>query len=214
MVDFFSKLFSSDFMPHGHCYLWKPDILWLNVISDALIAVAYYSIPLTLLAIVKMRRDLVLNWVFVLFACFICACGTTHAMEIWTVWHGTYRVEGIIKLITAAFSVGTATALWTLLPRIPSMPTASYLENQVRERAAAQAELLEVKNTLESQIDERTRELSATIQELERFNDIATNREIRMIELKNEINQLCKELGRKERYASIANSEVDGPVTA
>ena len=40
MVEFFQKLFVSDFMPHGHCYFWSPDIVWLQVISDALITLA------------------------------------------------------------------------------------------------------------------------------------------------------------------------------
>ena len=29
MREFFRRLFSSDgFMPHGHCYLWSPEIVW------------------------------------------------------------------------------------------------------------------------------------------------------------------------------------------
>lgn len=31
MSDFLTALFSSDFMPHGHCYLWKPEIVWLHL---------------------------------------------------------------------------------------------------------------------------------------------------------------------------------------
>jgi len=36
-------------MPHGHCYLWNPGIVWLHVDSDSLFAIAYYFIPLSLL---------------------------------------------------------------------------------------------------------------------------------------------------------------------
>src|SRR5262249_49731025 len=114
MIEFFQKLFSSDFMPHGHCYFWQPAVLWINVLSDAFIALAYYSIPLTLYILVRRRKDLVFNWIFVLFGIFILACGTTHIMEIWNVWHGTYRLTGVIKLITAALSLVTAIVLWPL----------------------------------------------------------------------------------------------------
>ncbi len=31
------------FMPHGHCYLWTPGLLWLMVGSDLLIAFAYFT---------------------------------------------------------------------------------------------------------------------------------------------------------------------------
>ena len=116
MVTFVKNLFTSDFMPHGHCYLWQADIVWLNVISDVLITLAYYSIPITLAYFVRKRRDLPYPWMFLLFGGFIVACGTTHLMEVWTVWHGTYRLAGIIKAITAVLSIGTAILLVRLMP--------------------------------------------------------------------------------------------------
>ena len=61
----------SDFMPHGYCYLWKPEIIWLHAISDGLIALSYYFIPLTLVYLVRKRRDLPFNWVFLMFGVFI-----------------------------------------------------------------------------------------------------------------------------------------------
>src|SRR5215468_7066577 len=118
MLDFLGKLFDSDFMPHGHCYFWRPEIVWLHVSSDALIFLAYACIPLTLARLVRLRKDLVFNWMFLLFGLFILACGTTHAMSIWTLWHGTYRLEGVIKLTTALASVPTAILLMRLLPSI------------------------------------------------------------------------------------------------
>ncbi|NJM99689.1 MAG: hypothetical protein HC800_23365 [Phormidesmis sp. RL_2_1] len=39
---------SNPYMPHGGCYLWQPPLIGLHLLSDALIAVAYYSIPLAL----------------------------------------------------------------------------------------------------------------------------------------------------------------------
>ena len=90
------------FMPHGMCYLWKPDLLALHVVSDSLITLAYFSIPFTLLYFVRRRRDLEFNWMFVCFAVFIVACGATHLMEIVTVWRPEYWVSGTIKAITAA----------------------------------------------------------------------------------------------------------------
>ena len=36
---------STNFMPHGYCYMWDPRIVWLHVITDALIGLSYYAIP-------------------------------------------------------------------------------------------------------------------------------------------------------------------------
>ena len=90
-MDWLHRLFSSDgFMPHGHCYLWRPEVLWLHVLSDGLIFLAYVTIPITLVYFIRKRKDLPFDWMFFCFGVFIVACGTTHAMEIWTLWTPVY----------------------------------------------------------------------------------------------------------------------------
>jgi hypothetical protein len=61
-MEFFRKLLSSgDFMPHGYCYLWRPGLVWLHLMSDALIALAYFSIPFTLIYFIRKRKDVPFN---------------------------------------------------------------------------------------------------------------------------------------------------------
>src|SRR5947209_15977046 len=107
MLEFFRKLFSSDFMPHGTCYLWNPAVLWLNAVSDLTIAVACYTIPILLCIFARKRKDLAFHWIFLAFGSFILACGTTHLVGFWTIWHPMYRLEGVIKAATALLSVTT-----------------------------------------------------------------------------------------------------------
>src|ERR1051326_2582319 len=109
---------TAPFMSHGFCYLWRRNLVSLHVISDSLITLAYYTIPFTLLYLVRKRRDLPFNWMFVAFGVFIIACGTTHLMEIWTIWTPVYWLAGVIKAITAVASVVTAIALIKLVPVI------------------------------------------------------------------------------------------------
>src|SRR4051812_43171922 len=122
-------------MPHGFCYGWNPRILWLHVISDALIGISYYCIPLLLIYLIRKRRDLPFHWMFLMFGAFILGCGSTHIMEIWTVWHPDYLLSGIIKAITAAVSVATALLLIPLLPRVVNLPRAGRLQKRNSERA-------------------------------------------------------------------------------
>ncbi len=129
MIDFFSKLFRSDFMPHGHCYFWRPELVWLHAISDGVIAVSYYFIPLALLYFVRKRKDLPFHWIFIMFGVFILGCGTTHIMEIWNLWHGTYRLAGLFKAITAVASVATAIAFVPLMPKALALPSPAQLQN-------------------------------------------------------------------------------------
>src|SRR5207237_10400861 len=90
VAEFFKQLLSPDFMPHGYCYLWDPGMVWLNVISDALITLSYYCIPIVLIYFVLKNRDIPFNRIFWMFGTFILACGTTHLMEIWNIWHASY----------------------------------------------------------------------------------------------------------------------------
>jgi PAS domain S-box-containing protein len=160
MPDFLKDLLSADgFMPHGHCYLWRPALVWLHVISDALVALAYTSIPFTLLYFVRRRRDLPFHWMFLCFGMFIIACGTTHVMEVWTLWTPTYWLAGVIKGITAAASLPTAVLLIKLVPKALALPTPAQL-------ARAHQDLQRAHEALERRVQERTVELTRKNKEL------------------------------------------------
>jgi signal transduction histidine kinase len=135
----------SQFLPHGVCLLWDESLLLLHVISDSLIALAYYSIPIALIVFVRKRKDLAFSWIFVLFAIFIIACGTTHILGIWMIWHPAYWVDGIVKALTAAVSILTAILLWPLIPKVLELPSPAQLraaynkleeQNRLVERAS------------------------------------------------------------------------------
>jgi two-component system, cell cycle sensor histidine kinase and response regulator CckA len=48
---------SDNFMPHGYCFQWNPLVLWLHVISDAVIVVSYFCIPIVLIYLIVRRRS-------------------------------------------------------------------------------------------------------------------------------------------------------------
>jgi signal transduction histidine kinase len=137
MAAFLERLLdSSMFSPHGICLLWDPELIWLHVASDAVIATAYFSIPVALSIFVSKRRDVDFGWIFWAFAIFIMACGFTHVLSIVTLWLPVYGVEGIIKALTAAASIVTAVILWPLLPKLLALPSPSQL--RAAEAALAQ----------------------------------------------------------------------------
>lgn len=173
-MEFFHKLFQSDFMPHGHCYYWKPEILWLTVGGDALTAAAYYSIPLMLLYFAKTRQDLAHKNMFFLFAAFILLCGTTHVLDIWTAWVPTYRLAGIVKMITGLVSIATAVFLYKSIPAMLAIPsnvqlesTNRQLKDEIAERKKTQLELNLAKDELEMRVQERTAQLFQANRDLE-----------------------------------------------
>ncbi|AFY82784.1 ATP-binding protein [Oscillatoria acuminata] len=117
--DLLGNLLAQDgFIPHGHCYLWKPSLVWLHVTSDTLIGIAYVAISTSLAYFVyKARKNIPFDWMFLAFGAFIIACGMTHFLAVWTLWNPTYWLSGDVKLITAIASVTTAISLPPLIPR-------------------------------------------------------------------------------------------------
>lgn len=145
MLAIIEAVVSGRYAPHGYCLLWQPWLVWTHVLSDGLIAAAYFSIPLALVRFVRRRTDISFGWILWLFAVFILACGTTHVMGIWNLWHGDYGVEAIVKAITALASVPTAVLLWRLIPRALSIPSPSQLQlanDQLRASIAARDEAI------------------------------------------------------------------------
>jgi PAS domain S-box-containing protein len=130
---FVGGYFSTDgFVPHGMRYQWQPGVLATLIIADGLIALAYFFISGTLLYFVHKRIDLKHKWIFLCFAVFIIACGFTHVMGIWTIWHPAYWLSDGIKLVTALSSVSTAILLIRYFPSALRLPAASAIHRIVQ----------------------------------------------------------------------------------
>jgi C4-dicarboxylate-specific signal transduction histidine kinase len=213
MIEFWQKLLASDFMPHGVCFLWNPEIVWLHAISDAVIAISYYLIPLALVYFVRKRTDLPFSWIFLMFGIFILGCGTTHVMELWTLWHGTYRLAGVIKAITAAASVLTAILLVRLMPQALALPS----PGQLRE---ANEKLSRAHDELEGRVRERTKQLADAYTELRAEMDRRVAAEQDRLRAEQTVRTVQTELAHVGRVttmgelaASIAH-EVSQPLSA
>ncbi|TMP37456.1 PAS domain-containing protein [Pseudoalteromonas rubra] len=129
----FESFFHDAYMPHGHCYLWQPHLLWGNVISDLLIATAYFSIPIAIMIFAKKRPDVGGHWLFVLFSSFILLCGLTHLIGIYTVWQGAYGMHALAKMATALVSITTAVYMFRLIPSAIAIPTPNQFQGVSRK---------------------------------------------------------------------------------
>jgi len=169
MQFFRNWLIAGVFIPHGSCYLWSPSLIGLHVASDTLIALSYLSIPITLVHFARKRRDIPFSWMFLCFGAFIVACGSTHMMEVWTIWFPSYWIAGALKAVTACFSVITATLLIQVVPRALALPGTQWLieinrklAGEVEQRAQAESSLRRVSEDLEERVASRTVALEAT----------------------------------------------------
>jgi signal transduction histidine kinase/DNA-binding response OmpR family regulator len=145
-----SILTSNSYIAHGHCYLWQTPLVSLHILSDALIAIAYFSIPTMLIYFVSKRSDVPFSNVFILFGAFIILCGTGHLLDIWTLWHPDYWLTGIEKAITALVSCYTALELIELLPQFLALQTPEQLQAINRELEIQIAERQRTEETLQT----------------------------------------------------------------
>lgn len=132
MNEIFRFLSDTNFIPHGYCLNWSPSLLWAFVVSDSLIFVSYFCLPIALGYFARHRTDFPYTPVLWLFAVFIMACGATHLMDVVVLWKPLYPLAAIFKVLTAIVSVITAFVL------VPLIPKALQLSSPAQLRAANQ----------------------------------------------------------------------------
>jgi signal transduction histidine kinase len=129
--------------------MWRPDLIWLNVVSDAAVAAAFFATALLLGYFVWRRHQhmlLMFRAVFWAYASFIAICGLVRLEEILTLWVPVYGIEGVTKGLLAPVAVVITVGLLLLLPRMLVLPTRiqlqqayAQLEEEIRQRRSAEA---------------------------------------------------------------------------
>ncbi|RPH32082.1 MAG: heavy metal translocating P-type ATPase [Bacteroidales bacterium] len=143
-----------------------PFLMMVMALSNALIAVAYASIPFFLIVFVRKRKDMPFTWIIFLFGLFILACGTTHIMHVIGLWWEVNWWQASVDAICAIVSIATAVVVWPVLPKILSIPSPkqlqmvnSALQEEKNKLIFTQKELQRAYNEVEKLIKERTSEL-------------------------------------------------------
>ncbi|MCL7034989.1 hypothetical protein MKW94_011748 [Papaver nudicaule] len=97
------------------------DIHHLQKVSDVLIAVAYFSIPLELFYFVSCSIIFPFKWILTQFGAFIILCGLTHFLTVFTYAPHSYQLMlslTILKSLTALVSCITSITFVTLIPML------------------------------------------------------------------------------------------------
>ncbi len=155
MWEALERWFAGNFMPHGHCYLWSPAMVWLQVLSNLTIAFAYVAISAALAVILRRIRDIPFSRMYAAFGIFIVTCGATHFLDVATIWHPIYWLDGTVRAVTAIASAGTALMLVPLVPKAVGLARAAEtaherglrLESTYKELAEAHEKAKELERT-------------------------------------------------------------------
>jgi ethylene receptor len=110
--------------------LWSVEsILECQKVSDFLIAVAYFSIPIELLYFISCS-NVPFKWVLLEFIAFIVLCGLTHLLNGWTYGPHPFQLMlalTVFKILTALVSCATAITLITLIPLLLKVKVREFM---------------------------------------------------------------------------------------
>lgn len=123
---------TTGFPPRWYCgSAWTEALGWTHIASDALIAIAYFSIPISLGIFIMRNKSIPLFGVLYLFVAFITLCGIGHAIESIIFWEPVYRLSGLVKALTASVSIITAGVLVYYLPMLLTVANAFKTNSQL-----------------------------------------------------------------------------------
>jgi len=137
----------STLIPHGACLLWRPELIWLNAVSDAIVAGAFFTTAFVLgLFVWRRRRDVMFRGVFWSLAIFSAVCGIAYLLSIVTLWVPVHGIEGVTKGLLALISLGLTATMLRMRPQLLVRPTRiqlaeayAALEEEIRQRRKAEA---------------------------------------------------------------------------
>ena len=119
---------AGDWMPHGNCFGWAPDVAIPMVVGGILTAGAYAVIPVLLAALRRKRPDLLPSWIAWSFGGFIALCGLGHVVQVYALWVGVYRLQAYVSLATGLISWPAAFGLFRALGQAHQVVTRSQME--------------------------------------------------------------------------------------
>jgi PAS domain S-box-containing protein len=145
----------ANYSPSGQGLLWQSDYLWLNIISDGFIALAFILIPICQHLILRKNPGSPYRTIVTMFSIFIMACGASHLIEIWASWRGEYALLGYSKSLTALLSMSTVVILLISLRRLPGLTSIegyqklnTALEKKINDQNAATEKLAQTEQRL------------------------------------------------------------------
>ena len=139
----------STFLAHGACLAWQPDLIWLNAVSDTMLACAFITIGGVLWLFAWRRHHEIIvafRVIFWTFGGFALLCAADRGLAILTLWDPAYGLQAVVKGVLAPVSAVITAGLLLALPRFMVMPTRvqlqqayAALEEETRQRREAEA---------------------------------------------------------------------------
>lgn len=174
VIEFFQDLFATNhWPPRWYCGEWSDFHGWLYIISDLMIWMAYFLIPVIILQYFADKKDVIkFTRVYLLFATFILLCGSTHFIDAMMFWIPMYRLNALVRLATGIVSLFTVYHLFRILPQAFKQKTNIELENEIAKREEVEQKLAEANASLEAFAYVASHDLQEPLRKIRTFTSI------------------------------------------
>ena len=135
---------SAGFVSNNQCSWCITDALWLDIIANGLIALAYFIIPIIGYYFIKRRIDFKFTSIFFLFSFFLLFSGLAHLFTIYSVFDETLGLLTPLRVITAILS---CLSIFFLLKTLPDAMRTPSIESLKKESERSNRRKIEQINT-------------------------------------------------------------------
>lgn len=151
VLDFFQYLFEvNSWPPRWFCGQWSSFHGWLYIISDTVIALSFFIVPIILIRLTGIKKGIPFPKVFWLFGALFLLCGSTHLIDAVIFWWPAYRLSGLLRFLTAIMSLLTLFALFKYFPLALKLKTPGQLQKEIDERLKVEEKLKKAHKKLEN----------------------------------------------------------------
>jgi two-component system, chemotaxis family, sensor kinase Cph1 len=177
IIEFFEGLFDASLWPpRWHCGVWTNFHGWLYIVSDLLIWLAYFTMPVIIFSYVSKRKQVIkYSGIYLLFAAFILLCGTTHFLDAVMFWVPMYRLNALVRFLTAIVSLLTVYYLFKILPEAFKQKTSIELEREIKRREFAELKLADANKSLEAFASIASHDLQEPLRKIKTYSSMLSD---------------------------------------
>ncbi|OKL45130.1 sensor histidine kinase [Pseudovibrio exalbescens] len=144
---------------------WKPAFGVLHGMSDALLALAFFLIPIAIFRFIRLRPDLGrgTHRVANLLIAFTVGCGITKVIALASLWWPLQIIEGVASTLTALVAIAAAILIWPMMPKLLSLPSHRQLQAVNAELHLLNEELNTIVAMRTAEVEDANRRLSLAL---------------------------------------------------
>src|SRR6516164_4730165 len=101
-------LWSSDFIPHGMCLSWQPEVVGLMAVSETIIGASYLMVAVALGVFARRRSDFPYPGIITLISMVFALCGLSHILDVVVLWLPWYGIQALFNAGVAILAVPAA----------------------------------------------------------------------------------------------------------